>query len=159
MKKEIKMIKLQARDALSDLSPYVPGEFADDAIKLSSNENPYGCSPNVRAVIKEMADSVHLYPDGGANALRKALAQKYELDADLIAVGAASDEIIRTLFHAYLSSDNNVVYPEYGFLMYPLSTLANGAETNPVKEINYHADVDGLLKAIDDKTKIGRAHV
>lgn len=148
------MSDLKARDALQEIHPYVPGEFEDDAIKLSSNENPYGCSEKVSEKLSKSLNILHYYPDGGVNLLRDALSCFYKIDRDLIGVGAGSDEIIRTLFHAYLTPSDNVVFPEYGFLMYRLATMANGATPIAVREDNYTAQVDMILGAIDENTKI-----
>ena len=61
-----------------DISPYVPGESSIPGgvkpIKLSSNETPLGPSPKAIAAYKAEADELERYPDGGATALRKAIA-------------------------------------------------------------------------------------
>lgn len=147
-------MKPQPRKALDPLMPYVPGEFEEGSIKLASNENPFGASPSAIKAYKQAAASIHLYPDGGGNALRQALASHYGLDVNKLALGAGSDELIRNLFHAYLTPDDEVIFPEYGFLMYRLATQANGAKAVPVKEKDYRIDVEAILGAITDQTKI-----
>ena len=60
-----------------DLRPYVPGEQPRMAelVKLNTNENPLGPSPRVLEAIRgEATDTLRLYPDPQATALRAALA-------------------------------------------------------------------------------------
>ncbi|HEY4972542.1 MAG TPA: hypothetical protein VII41_02975, partial [Steroidobacteraceae bacterium] len=69
--------------AVRELSPYVPGKpiselqrelGINDIVKLASNENPYGPSPNALAAMRAALEDVWLYPDGGCHELKQALA-------------------------------------------------------------------------------------
>ncbi|CCQ74816.1 histidinol-phosphate transaminase [Magnetospira sp. QH-2] len=141
-----------------DIAPYVGGESkldgVDRIIKLASNENPLGCSPKAREALKAMAGEMHRYPDGGASGLRAALGKRYGLDPARIVCGSGSDELIGLLCHAYAGPGDEVLYTEHGFLMYPI--YAKGAGATPVKapETDLRADVDKLLAAVTDKTRI-----
>jgi histidinol-phosphate aminotransferase len=141
-----------------DISPYVPGESnvagGVKPIKLSSNETPLGPSPKAIAAFKAEADQLERYPDGGAIALRKAIAELYGLNPDRIVCGSGSDELINLLAHAYLGPGDEAVYTEHGFLMYKIATLSCGAKPVPVPETAYHADVDAILARVSDRTKI-----
>ena len=61
-----------------DISPYVPGKSSVPGNvkihKLSSNESPLGPSPIAVEAYRELAEDMHLYPDGSATALREATA-------------------------------------------------------------------------------------
>ena len=64
-------------DVVKDLTPYIPGEQPKLAnlIKLNTNENPYGPSPRALEAIRAAADeSLKLYPDPNADALKRAIA-------------------------------------------------------------------------------------
>ena len=64
------------------LVPYVPGEQPKVAnlVKLNTNENPYPPSPKVlEAMHSAINDSLRLYPDPDASALKKAIADYYRL--------------------------------------------------------------------------------
>ncbi len=141
-----------------DINPYVPGEShvagGVKPIKLSSNETPLGPSPKAIAAFKAEADQLERYPDGGATALRKAIAEQYGLNPDRIVCGSGSDELINLLAHAYLGPGDEAVYTEHGFLMYKIATLSCGATPVPVPEKDYRADVDAILARVSDKTKI-----
>ena len=139
------------RPGVLDIAPYVPGAQAvaghAEPVRLASNENALGCSPRAREAYRDLAGELHLYPDGGAVALREAIADAHELEADRIVCGAGSDELIVLCTRAYAGVGDRVVYSQYGFLMYRLSTLAVGATPVPVPEIDYRASVDGLIAA------------
>lgn len=145
---------LHAKKHLETIKPYVPGAFETGAVKLSSNENPLGCSQKAIEAYKKAAEDLALYPDGGCNELREALAKHHNLNKEEIVIGAGSDEIIRMLFHAFVKEGDGVVYPQYDFLMYPLSTQVNGATQQAVKEMNFHIDPHSMLEKIDETTRI-----
>lgn len=137
-----------------EITPYVPGLAADDGYKLSSNENPLGCSPRAMDAVKSAADDLATYPDGGANLLRDAIAERYGLDADRIVCGSGSDEIFQLLACAYLAPGDEIIQSEHGFLVYRLVAQQSGAKTISVPEKDYTADVDAMLAAVTGKTKI-----
>ena len=96
-------MKLNPPKNISEIIPYPPGKPLDElerelgvreAIKLASNENPWGPSPKALQVIERASASLHRYPDGGAHDLRQALANKWHVPNDQILVGNGSDEII-----------------------------------------------------------------
>ena len=63
-------------DIVEKLIPYTPGEQPKDLnlLKLNTNENPYGPSPNVLNEIKRNCnDSLRLYPDPESIKLKKLL--------------------------------------------------------------------------------------
>ena len=145
---------LHAKKQLDTIKPYVPGAFEAGAVKLSSNENPLGCSDQAKEAYKKAADDLAFYPDGGCNELREALAKTHGLKKEEIVVGAGSDEMIRTLFHAFAKEGDEIIYPECDFLMYPLSTQVNGAKQVPVKDMNFHLDPHSIIDKITDKTRM-----
>jgi len=146
------------QSGILNIAPYVGGDCAvegiDHVIKLSSNEGALGPSQKAIDAITQSALDVHRYPDGGASALRNALASRFGLNADRIVCGAGSDEIISLLIHAYAGPGDEVLYSAHGFLMYSISALAAGATPVTAPETNYTANVDALLAAVTDSTKM-----
>ncbi len=146
------------KPGILDISPYVGGESeiegVDRVIKLASNEGALGPSPKAMEAYTQEAQTLHRYPDGSASKLRGALAAAYGLDAQRIVCGAGSDELLDMLARAYAGPGDEVLYSQYGFLMYPIATMGVGATPVPVAEKNLHADVDALLERAGDKTKI-----
>jgi len=141
-----------------EISPYVAGKSkaapGQKIIKLSSNENPLGPSPRAIEAYKKHAELLFRYPDAAFTELREAIGEVYKLDPARIVCGAGSDELIGLLTHAYAGAGDEVLYPEHGFLMYPIYARSNGATPVTAKEKNLTTDVDALLKAVTPKTKI-----
>jgi len=141
-----------------DISPYKPGTSKttgnNSTIKLSSNENPFGCSAQTLEAMIGSVLSQHRYPDGGSSALTSAIAARYNLDAQRIVCGAGSDELLALLCQAYAGPGDEVLYTEHGFLMYPISALRVGATPVKAPETNKSIDITKLLGAVTEKTKI-----
>src|SRR5438477_11506598 len=78
------------RPDLAALPSYVPGRTVPGAIKLASNEVPYGPLPGVVAAIAEAATNSHRYPDMGVLALRERLAARCGVEPERIATGCGS---------------------------------------------------------------------
>lgn len=142
------------RNGVMRIQPYVGGEHATDGFNLASNENPLGAGPAARAAFRACSKSLATYPDGGAVALREAIANAHGLDADRIVCGSGSDELISLLCQAYTDPDTEVVHSAHGFLMYRISALAAGAEPVSVPEPELVADVDGILRSVRNTTRI-----
>jgi histidinol-phosphate aminotransferase len=141
-----------------DIAPYKGGEAAVPGVtrvhKLSSNETPMGPSPKAMAVFQKLATELHRYPDGGVETLREALAAQYGIPVDNIVCSNGSDEMISLICAAYVGPGDEVVYSQYGFMMYPIATMARGATPVVAPEKNFTADVDALLAAVTPKTKV-----
>jgi len=78
------------RPDLDALPSYVPGRSVPGAIKLASNEVPYGPLPGVVEAIAEAAAGSHRYPDMGVVALREKLAARLGVDPQRVATGCGS---------------------------------------------------------------------
>ena len=100
------------------------------------------------------ADRLALYPDGGATALREALAQRYGLAMERLICGAGSDEILQLLAHAYLGPGDEAIYSQYGFMVYPIVIAANGATAVVARESGYATNIDAMIAGITSRTKI-----
>ena len=153
------LLRPRAKDTLQRIAPYVGGKAKADGtanrtIKLSSNENPHGCSPDAAEALREAAGSLHLYPDGGASALREAIGEAEGLDPARIVCGAGSDEIISLLCLAYAGEGEEVLHSAHGFLMYAISAKAAGADPVTAPETDLTADVDALLAAATERTRL-----
>lgn len=109
------------------LTPYVPGEQPRSGrwIKLNTNENPYGPSPEVRRVLAGFdLKALSLYPDPGASALREAIASEAGVSPDCVFVGNGSDEVLalafQTFFEPASSGGRAVLVPEVSYSFYPV---------------------------------------
>ena len=110
-------------DLVRHLQPYVPGEQPKltNLIKLNTNENPYGPSPRVLAAISAgVADSLRLYPDPQASAVKQAIAHRYGVTPQQVFVGNGSDEVLAHCFQALLKHDQPLLFPDITYSFYPV---------------------------------------
>jgi len=106
-----------------ELKPYVPGEQPRiaDLVKLNTNESPLGPSPRaLEAIRTEAADSLRLYPDPQATALRTALATYHKVRPEQVFVGNGSDEVLAHAFVALLKHDAPLLFPDITYSFYPV---------------------------------------
>src|SRR5664279_948563 len=106
-----------------DLKPYVPGEQPRMAelVKLNTNESPFGPSPRALEAIRgEAGDSLRLYPDPQATALRAALATYHKVRPEQVFVGNGSDEVLAHAFAALLKHEAPLLFPDITYSFYPV---------------------------------------
>lgn len=154
-----------ALPGVQGLSPYVPGKPVDelarefalnaaDIVKLASNENPLGPSPKVCAAIKQELHELTRYPDGSGFALKDALATHYTVEPAQITLGNGSNDILELVARAWLAPGRNAIFSEHAFAVYPIATLASGAECREIPAKNYAHDLAAMAAAIDDNTRV-----
>jgi len=152
------MSALTPRPGIMKIAPYVPGkdsiEGKETIAKLSSNEGALGPSPKAMAAYAKAASELHRYPDGDTAKLRAALGRHYGLDPARIVCGAGSDEILNLLVRAYCGPGDELLYSQYGFLMYAINALGVGATPVAAPARDYGSDIDAMLAAVTDKTRI-----
>jgi histidinol-phosphate aminotransferase len=140
------------------IAPYVPGRATTDdgrkAAKLSSNENPLGTSPKAREAFAAHAGDLERYPDAGATIVREAIAEKFGLDPARIIYGNGSDEVLHLAAGAFAGPDDEVIYVRYGFAVYEIATRRVGATPVIAPDDDYATDVDAILAAVTDRTRI-----
>jgi len=105
------------------LTPYVPGEQPklQNLVKLNTNENPYGPSPAALAALREaVGDSLRLYPDPNADALKDTLAAYHGVARNEIFVGNGSDEVLAFVFQALLQHEAPVLFADITYSFYPV---------------------------------------
>ncbi|MCX7819808.1 MAG: histidinol-phosphate transaminase [Kiritimatiellae bacterium] len=153
-------------DRVRRLAVYEPGRpieevareqgFADAAgiVKLASNENALGPSPRARRAIRAAAVRAHLYPDGGAFALREALARRFCVPPDCVAVGHGSNELIALLAQALLEPGDSIVASQCAFVVYRLVAELFGARTIETPMRAFTHDLDAMAGAVEPRTKL-----
>ena len=152
------MTKITPQPGIMDIALYVGGKSHVDGVsnvvKLSSNENPFGPSPAVQDAVRRSVLELHRYPSTDHAALRTAIAEVHDLNPEQIICGVGSDEIITFLCQAYAGPGDEVIHTEHGFALYKICALAAGATPVEVPEHERVTDVDAILAACTDKTKI-----
>ncbi|WP_029351962.1 histidinol-phosphate transaminase [Bosea sp. 117] len=146
------------RPSVMAIEAYVPGKAhaggGGRVYKLSANENPLGASPKALEAFRAAGGHLELYPDGSAVALRAAIGATYGLDPSRIVCGTGSDELIAVLAHVYAGPGDEVLYSQHGFLLYRVAALAAGATPIVAPEKGYVTDVDAILAAVTERTRI-----
>lgn len=100
------------------VAEYVPGEQPQDKVyvKLNTNESPFPPSRGVvEAVNAAAVENLRLYPDPDCKALTKALADRYDVDTDMVFITNGSDDILNFCFMGFC--DKGARFPDitYGF--------------------------------------------
>lgn len=156
-------IKKLINPGLLNLSPYKPGKPVEDlerelgitnAIKLASNENPLGPSPIAIEAVNKILSGLHRYPDGNALRLKESISNEYNVDIDQITVGNGSNDIIEFAVRSFLSSKDSAVFSEHAFAVYPLAVQTAGAEGIEVPAVNWGHDLEAMLGAVKENTKL-----
>jgi len=123
-------------------------------IKLSANESALGMSPKAIKIISNKKLNLERYPDGKSIVLRKEISKKYKCSFDKIICGAGSDEIIQMICQLFLKPKDEVVVPQYSFLMYRIYAKIVGAKVLFAKEVKFKVSIAEILKKVTKKTKI-----
>ena len=141
-----------------NIEAYKPGKSKvkrlKTVIKLSANESALGMSPKAKKIILNKKLNLDKYPDGKSQSLIKAISKAHKCKSDKIICGAGSDEVIQMICQLFLNPKDEVVVPEYSFLMYRIYSKIVGANVVFAKEINFKVSVKEILKKITKKTKI-----
>ena len=129
-------------------------EGQTNILKLSSNENPAGPSDSAKEAIRRALHDMHRYPSTDHTSLRQAIGEVWGVDPARVICGVGSDEIIHFLCQCYAGPGDEVIHTEHGFAMYRISTLAAGATPVEVPERDRVTDVDAILAACTERTKL-----
>ncbi|MDA0321273.1 MAG: histidinol-phosphate transaminase [Verrucomicrobia bacterium] len=154
-----------AHSHIPNLPLYEPGrpleevsrEFGFEAAtadKLASNENALGPSPLALEAIRQHASRMHLYPDGAAFDLTRALAGKLDISPESIIAANGSNEIIELLGHVFLGPGTNVVMGERAFVVYRLVANLFQADVISVPMPDHVHDLCGQARALTPQTRL-----
>ncbi len=156
-------VSIRVHPAIARLVPYAPGKPLEEverefgvhgAVKLASNENPLGPSPKALAALRDGADSLHRYPDGGAHDLTRALAGRWNLPVNHFVAGNGSDEIISLLVKAFITPGDEAVMADRTFVMYRLAvTAGHGVCVEAPLTAGRH-DLSAMAAAVTGRTRL-----
>jgi len=139
------------------LESYKPGASKlsrfRNIIKLSANESALGTSPKAKREINKKIN-LSKYPDSKSKDLRLNISKKFNCDFKKIICGAGSDEIIQIICQLFLKPRDEVIVPQFSFLMYRIYSKTVGANVVYAKEKNYKISVSEVIKKVSKKTKI-----
>ena len=141
-----------------DIDAYKPGKSSirklKKIIKLSANESALGVSARVKKVISGKNLNLFRYPDGKSKELRNQISKKFQCDKEKIICGAGSDEVIQMLCQLFLKPKDEVIVPQFSFLMYRIYAKIVGAKVVFAKEKKFKVSISEIIKKVTKKTKI-----
>ncbi|HZH08402.1 MAG TPA: histidinol-phosphate transaminase [Lautropia sp.] len=147
------------------IAPYRPGkpiaevarEYGLDAsriVKLASNENPLGMPDSARAAIQSALEELGRYPDGNGFDLKAVIAARYDVPVDWITLCNGSNDGLELAARALCGPGESIVYSQYAFIVYALSTRAIGARAIEVPAVGHGHDLAGMASAIAEDTRV-----
>jgi histidinol-phosphate aminotransferase len=125
---------------------YTPGEQpqgVSKVIKLNTNENPYMCSPKVKAAIGRVCQAgLQRYPDPMATSFRMQACELLknelpEITPDWVLCGNGSDDILTIVTRSLVDSGDLLRYPNPSYVLYKSLAEIQGAR---VDVVNFQAD-------------------
>ena len=152
-----------ALPGVRSLTPYQPGKPIEelerelgltDIVKLASNENPLGPGPLAREAMAAAMREIERYPDGSGHVLRMALARELNLDPARITLGNGSNELLELVARTFVTPDDEVVFSQHSFVVYPIVTQAIGARAVEVPAREYGHDLAAMADACGERTRL-----
>jgi histidinol-phosphate aminotransferase len=154
---------IKPQRGLDALQPYVPGmpieevqrEYGlQDVLKLASNENPLGPSPNALAAVERALPGMNMYPDGESYYLRHALAQHLRVEPEQVTVGNGADGLIMQTCLAYLDEESQAIVSRSSFPVYDIYTHVMRATLVKTPLKDYGLDLEAMARAVTDRTRL-----
>ncbi len=152
-----------AVEGVQKLVPYKAGKPIEELerelgisniVKLASNENPLGIGEKAKSAIQNAIADLALYPDGSGFNLKTALAKKYGVSTEQITLGNGSNEILELVARAFLTPENEVIFSQHAFAVYPIVTQAVGAKAVVTPAIDYGHDLLAMFERVTAKTRL-----
>lgn len=152
------MSTIKPKSSIATMVTYTPNHGGakkpGKVIRLSANEGALGMSPKALQAMHAADPDLHRYPALGASRLAEAVGRRNGIDPARIVFGCGSDELIQTLCLAYLEPGDEVIYTQYGFLVYPMATRIAGGVPVVAPDDEYTVSVDAILKAVTERTRM-----
>jgi len=151
------------RPAILEIKPYEPGKPIEEvereigisnAVKLASNENALGPSPDAVVAVREVLEKIHLYPDGNCFYLKQGLAAHLQVPEASLIIGNGSDEILKLLAEAVLNEGDEAVMATPSFSEYVFVTQLMGGCAVQVPSRDFRHDLGAMADCISPRTKI-----
>jgi histidinol-phosphate aminotransferase len=146
--------RVRLRADITALAAYRQGKpAADDAFKLSSNENPFEPIPAVLDAIAQ--SSINRYPDAVALELRARLGERFGVGIGQVHLGAGSVSILAQLIQAAAGPGDEVIYAWRSFEAYPgLVAVAHATSVTVPNDSEGRHDLPAMAAAVTDRTRV-----
>ena len=148
----------RARQGINQIKPHMlmhnndPGTVA--SIVLNSNESAFGPTANAIKAAHCAISSIERYYENPAQILVPAIAKRFNLNKDYIAIGPGSDDLLARLARAFLEPGSELIRSRNGYLKVPNYAHANDAIPVHAQDKHFTAQVDSLLEKVTKQTRI-----
>ncbi len=123
--------------------------------RLNNNENPLGPPPRAQEIIRRFPPPrASLYPSGDSYYMRNRLAELYGMDPDQFLFGNGANEVIAFVIKAFCQEGDNIITSDKTFAVYEWVATFSGFEAKLIPLRGFGFDDQGMLDAIDERTKI-----
>ena len=158
-----------ATPGIRKLQPYLPGKPVAElereygisgAVKLASNENPFGPSPLALAAARQVLEDLGRYPEGSGWLLTGRLARLHGLERDWVTLGNGSNDVLDIIARVFLTPAHEAVFSQHAFAVYPIAVQAAGARAcvAPAHDGShgpaYGHDLDAMYKLVGPDTRL-----
>ncbi|MCP4710742.1 MAG: histidinol-phosphate transaminase, partial [Planctomycetes bacterium] len=125
-------------------------------VKLGSNENVLGPSPQAIAAVEATLTDAHLYPGKEEAKLLQKLAARLGpgLTEAHFTSGNGSCDVLRMISQTYINSGHRALIAGPTFGMYEVLVNMFGGQSIVIPLRNYTIDLPALLQAIDDRVRL-----
>jgi histidinol-phosphate aminotransferase len=147
------------------LSDYEPGRSVQevardyglcerDIVKLASNENPFGPSPDVLQAVEREGERFYMYPWQEFTDLRNQVADANGLPPSQVVLASGSESVVQMIPRLYVEPGDEVIAPVQTYSRYAQCSLAMGGRVRWVPLADYRFDLEAVADAITARTKI-----
>ncbi|HNR26151.1 MAG TPA: histidinol-phosphate transaminase, partial [Methanobacteriaceae archaeon] len=159
---------MKIKKTVDELDPYVPGRSIyeitseynlkpEEIIKLSSNENPIGPSPQAVKAVENSIKDMNRYPESDLSDLIQELAVYSNVKSEQVLVGGdGADEILDVLGKTFIEPGDEFIVHLPTYMYYEFTLRIYGAIPVFARwDIeNNQLDVDSVLAAISPRTRL-----
>ncbi len=153
----------KVRDEILTVEKYIPGKPIGkvrgrnnelSVINMASNENPLGCSEKVKIALKKVLEKPNRYPDSASFYLKNEISKLWSIKDSEIFCGTGSDSLLKIICDTILEKDDESIVYDLTFPRYETCIKLRGAKPIRVSLKNFKIDLNDVISAVTDKTKI-----
>ncbi|MDD5496032.1 MAG: histidinol-phosphate transaminase [Candidatus Omnitrophica bacterium] len=157
-------MKNRVRPNILNVKQYVPGKpieevqrelGLEEVVKLASNENCFGPSPEALAAIRKNLKNLNRYPDSSSFYLRQKLSRRLKVKPESLIFGNGSDEVICMAVRTFVNKGDEVVIARPTFLIYDIVSQIQDAAVKFVPHTkDFRHDLKAMKSVVTDNTKM-----
>jgi histidinol-phosphate aminotransferase len=150
--------------SIQKLVPYVPGKPIEETqrefglkrvVKLASNENPLGASPQALRAVKSSLKELHRYPDASGYRLKQKISKSHRIGSDEIVLGNGSNEVIDLLIRSFCEPGDQIATFDAAFIAYSICAQVHGVSTVRARnDAQLVGDADHLVELVENSPRV-----